>query len=60
MLPGFLEHCTYPDIADESRPYEQIISLSRSRWRLIGPLEAWYPAVAESIDEQPVVIAGDL
>jgi hypothetical protein len=29
LPPGSPERCNYPNIADESRPYEQVISLSK-------------------------------
>ena len=37
MLPGSLDRCNYPNIADESRPYERVVIWVQSIWARISP-----------------------
>jgi hypothetical protein len=37
MLPGSLDRCNYPNIADESRPYERVVIWVQTLWARISP-----------------------
>ena len=37
MLPGSPDRCNYPNIADESRPYERVVIWVQTLWARISP-----------------------